>query len=259
MGRLEGKTALITGSARGVGEAAARLFVSEGAQVVVSDLLDELGTAVAADLGDSAAYVHLDVTQEEMWAAAVRFAQERFGKLDVLVNNAGLVVVGTIENLPLEDYHRSIAVNQTGTWLGMRAAAPALRAAGGGSIVNVSTTAAYAGNPSGGAYGCAKWAVRGMSKTAAIEFAADRIRVNCVHPGVILTQMLIDRGHWIPEKGIDPGRLVPAGRSATPGEVADLLLYVASDESRYCTGSDFVIDGGGLAGPFPRDFMSVSD
>jgi 3alpha(or 20beta)-hydroxysteroid dehydrogenase len=253
MGRLEGKTALVTGSARGIGEDVARRFVAEGANVVVSDILDELGEAVADRLGSAATYTHLDVTDEAQWKAAVALAQERFGKLNVLVNNAAIVSVGTIEHGSLEDYHRNVAVNQTGVWFGIRTAAPALRSAGGGSIVNVSTTGSLAGTAGAAAYGTSKWAVRGMTKTAALELAADGIRVNCVHPGSIRTEMLLDAG-WDPDLVEGSAKLLPISRLGTVDDISAYVVFIASDESGYCTGTDFVIDGGALAGPFPRGF-----
>lgn len=247
MGRLDGKVAVVTGSARGIGEAGARLSVAEGAKVLLCDVLDELGEAVAADLGTSAGYTHLDVSDHDQWAAAVALAQDRFGRLDILVNNAGIVRPGTIESLPLEDYHRTVAVNQTGVWLGIQAAAPALRAAGGGSIVNTSSAAGYTAAPGIAAYGVTKWAVRGMTKTAAIELAPDRIRVNSVHPGLIATDMSRDIG--LPDKGVEMGaRWAPMGRVGTVDDVARLVLFLASDDSSYCTGSEFVVDGGMLCG-----------
>jgi 3alpha(or 20beta)-hydroxysteroid dehydrogenase len=248
MARLEGKTAIITGAARGQGEAEARLFVAEGANVLLCDVRDELGEAVAADLGASAAFTHLDVSDEAQWKAAVALAQERFGKVNVLVNNAGIIHQGTIESSPMDEYHRTIAVNQTGTWLGIRTAAPALRAAGGGAIVNISSTGALEGYATLGAYVASKWAVRGLTKTAALELAPDGIRVNSVHPGVIATDMQIDAGS--PDMGAAWGGMQPAGRAGTPQDVARLVLFLASDESDYCTGSEFLVDGGMLAGPY---------
>jgi 3alpha(or 20beta)-hydroxysteroid dehydrogenase len=247
MGKLDGKTAIISGSARGMGEAEARLFVSEGATVLLGDVRDESGESVAADLGESATYAHLDVSKEEEWQAAVALAQERFGKLDVLVNNAGIVCPGTIEELSLEDYHRAVAVNQTGVWLGIRSAAPALRAAGGGSIVNISSVSGYVASPGLAAYGLTKWAVRGLTKTAAVELARDRIRVNSVHPGLILTDMMREAG-WEDADAERGAKMVPIGRIGTADDVARLVLFLASDDSDYCTGSEFVADGGLLAG-----------
>jgi 3alpha(or 20beta)-hydroxysteroid dehydrogenase len=217
--------------------------------VLLCDVRDELGESVAADLGASAAFTHLDVTDEAQWAAAVALAQERFGKVDVLVNNAGILHQGTIEHGSLDDYHRTVAVNQTGTFLGIRAAAPALRAAGGGSIVNISSTAGLDGNAGLGAYGVTKWAVRGLTKTAALELAPDGIRVNSVHPGVISTDMLLAAG--MPDKGVEVGaRGAPAGRAGTAEDVARMVLFLASDESAYCTGGEFLVDGGIMAGPW---------
>jgi 3alpha(or 20beta)-hydroxysteroid dehydrogenase len=254
MPRLQGKTAIVTGSARGIGEATARRFVAEGANVVVSDILHELGEEVAAGLGPAAVYTPLDVSEESQWQAAVALAQERFGALDVLVNNAAIAPAGSIENVSLEEWDRVIRVNQTGVLLGIRAAAPAMRAAGGGSIVNVSTAGSFAGTPGVAAYGATKWAVRSLTKTAALELGADGIRVNCVSTGSIRTPMLRDAGWNDPEQLEATAKLLPLGRIGTVDDVTGFMVYLASDESDYCTGTDFVIDGGSLAGPFPRGF-----
>jgi 3alpha(or 20beta)-hydroxysteroid dehydrogenase len=241
--RLEGKTAIVTGSARGIGRATARLFVDEGANVLLCDVRDSDGEAVADELGLSAAYVHLDVTDERQWAAAVATAEERFGGLHVLVNNAGIARPGPIESSPIEDYHDTVAVNQTGVWLGIRAVASALRAAGGGSIVNISSAAGLGASAGLAAYGMTKWAVRGLTKTAAGELAHDGIRVNSVHPGLIETDMLADAG--IPSEA---AMVSPFGRMGSPEEVARLVLFLASDDSSYCTGSEFSVDGGIFTG-----------
>ncbi len=246
MGRLDGKVAIITGAARGQGAEEARLFVSEGARVLLCDVRDAEGEAVAADLGAKAVYQHLDVSDEAQWRAAVTRAKELYGGLTVVVNNAGIARTGTIENGSMEDLHRMIAVNQIGSWLGMRTSAAALRDSGGGSIVNVSSTAAFWGGAPGlAAYGMTKWALRGMTKSAALEFARDRIRVNSVHPGIIVTPMLTEGS---PLGQVDYGSRVPAGRPGQPIDVANVVLFLASDESDYCTGAEFVVDGGLVAG-----------
>src|SRR5687768_4160180 len=190
MGRLDGKVALISGGARGQGEAEVRLFVREGAKVVFGDVLDELGEVVAKDLGDAAHYVHLDVRQENQWQAAVAEAESRFGKLDVLVNNAGVLHMGTLtHDTTLEDYMRIIEVNQIGVFLGMRTAIPALLRNGKGAIVNTSSSNGMAGYGGTIAYTASKFAVRGMTKNAALEYGKAGIRVNSVHPGGIDTPM----------------------------------------------------------------------
>ena len=242
MSRLDGKVALVTGGARGQGAAEARLFAAEGAAVVISDVLDADGEATAAACGGL--YLHHDVTREDDWARVVEAVTSRHGRLDVLVNNAGIFMPGRIRETALADYRRVIEVNQIGVFLGMKAVADAMIATGAGSIVNISSVAGLQGGGNSIAYTASKWAVRGMTKSAAREFARYGIRVNSIHPGLIETPML----HQVP--GIDAGRLegylrtVPLGRVGAADEVARLALFLASDESSYCTGSEFIIDGG---------------
>lgn len=247
MKRLEGKVALITGGARGQGEAEARRFVQEGARVVIADVLDADGERVAAELGSAAMFQHLDVTQPDAWSAAVRATLARFGKLDVLVNNAGILMLAPLESCSLDAYRKVIEVNQVGTWLGMKSVLAAMKAAGGGAIVNVSSTAGMEGVATGTAYVSSKFAVRGMTKAAALELGQYGIRVNSVHPGGIDTVMARP-----PElAGMDGGgifRGLPIPRIGRPEEVANLVLFLASDESSYCTGAEFIVDGGMLAG-----------
>jgi 3alpha(or 20beta)-hydroxysteroid dehydrogenase len=242
--RLEGKVALITGAARGQGEAEARLFVAEGAQVVLGDVRDELGAKVAASLGEAARYVHLDVAQEAHWQRAVALAEAEFGRLDVLVNNAGIVGdYGPIERCSLESYRHTIDVNQIGPFLGMKTAIPALRRAGGGSIVNVCSVAALYGIPGLIAYGASKWALRGMTKVVALEVGKDRIRVNALHPGSVETPMMdpnMDRAVLVRGQAIE--------RVAQPEEMASAALFLASDESAFITGADLAADAGLAAG-----------
>lgn len=247
-GRLAGKVALISGSARGIGEADARLFVAEGARVVMGDVLDDEGRKVAAELGAAASYVRLDVTDPKSWAAAVAHAQERFDRLDVLVNNAGILRFNTIEQTSLEEYESVIRVNQIGCFLGMKAALPALRAAGGGSIVNISSTAGLEGMGGLVSYSASKFAVRGMTKVAALEFGDDHIRVNSVHPGGTNTALVTAVGSDAPAaEGFEPPQ--PIKRIAAPSEIAEMVLWLASDASSFCTGAEFVVDGGMTAGP----------
>jgi 3alpha(or 20beta)-hydroxysteroid dehydrogenase len=244
-GRLAGRVALISGAARGQGAAEARLFAAEGAAVVLGDVLDGEGSAVAAEIGPAAAYVHLDVTREDAWREAVGVARARFGRLDVLVNNAGILRAGPIETLPLEDFETVVRVNQVGCFLGMRAAIPAMRAAGRGSIVNVSSIAGIRGRPGVVAYVASKWAITGMTKTAAIELGPLGIRVNSIHPGAIDTPMIA-----APEfSAAREAHLatLPIARIGVSGDVAPLALFLASDESAYCTGAEFVVDGGATA------------
>jgi 3alpha(or 20beta)-hydroxysteroid dehydrogenase len=250
-GRLEGKVALISGSARGQGAAEATLFAREGARVVVSDVLDDQGRALAASIGDAASYVHLDVTSEEQWAAAVRHAEEAHGKLDVLVNNAGIgIPPHALLDATVEGHHRTIDVNLHGVWLGMRAAAPALRRARGGSIVNISSIDGVVGVAFMASYTASKFAVTGLTKSAALEWGRDGIRVNSVHPGVISSPMVEQAPPEIRAKLQHYLDRQPIPRMGTPEEVALLVLYLASDESSYCTGAEFVIDGGHIAGPW---------
>lgn len=238
MGRLAGAVALVTGAARGQGEGIARRFVAEGARVVLSDILDDQGKAVAASLGEGSRYLRLDVRREEDWATGVRSVVEEFGRLTVLINNAGVHVKQPMEEMPVDDYLDVMATNQLGCWLGMRAAAPAMRAAGGGVIVNTASIAGLRGLPTRTAYCASKWAVRGMTRAAAVELGPGGIRVNAVLPGAIDTAMAAGGDH--------SGQPVP--RIGQVEEVAELMVYLASPESAFCTGADFVIDGGSSAG-----------
>ncbi|MFE7517440.1 SDR family NAD(P)-dependent oxidoreductase [Streptomyces sp. NPDC057540] len=249
MGKLEGRVVLVTGAARGQGEQEARLFAAEGARVVLGDVLDEAGEALAKELGeDRAAYVHLDVTSEDDWTAAVALAGERFGKIDGLVNNAGILRFNELVSTPLEEFLAIVSVNQTGCFLGIRTVAPKIAAAGGGTIVNTASYTGITGMAGVGAYAATKHAVLGLTKVAALELAGKGIRVNAVCPGAIDTPMSN------PE-GVDPAataelyrKLVPLGRIGRPEEVAALALFLTGEDSAYITGQPFVIDGGWLAG-----------
>ncbi|MEE2674472.1 MAG: glucose 1-dehydrogenase [Myxococcota bacterium] len=249
MGKLQGKVALITGAARGQGEAEARLFVEEGAQVVLGDMRDDLGKVVAESLGSSALYMNLDVSREESWASYCAGALEAFGKIDVLVNNAGILKLGSIAETPLDDYMHVIQVNQVGVFLGMKAVLAPMTEAGGGSIVNISSIGGLAGIPGMVSYVSSKFAVRGMTKTAALEFGALGIRVNSVHPGAVDTPMIApsEAGDGAADvSNIRKG--LPLQRISDPAEIAKLVAFLASDESSYCTGSEFTADGGMMAG-----------
>jgi 3alpha(or 20beta)-hydroxysteroid dehydrogenase len=224
-------------------------MIAEGAQVVIADLLDDEGAATAERLGDAARYVHLDVTSPEDWAAAVAATVDTFGKLNVLVNNAGIINVGTVEDYDLNDWHRIIDINLTGVFLGMRASVKALREAGGGSIVNISSIEGLGGTAMTHGYTAAKFGVRGITKSAAWELGQWGIRVNSVHPGLIRTPMIAG----VPEDIFQTA----LGRAADPVEVSNLVVYLASDESSYSTGSEFVVDGGTVAGLAHKDFGTL--
>jgi 3alpha(or 20beta)-hydroxysteroid dehydrogenase len=247
MGRLDGKVALISGGARGQGAAEARLFVAEGARVVLGDVLEKKCASLARELGEAALAVPLDVTSEASWARAVSETLEAFGRLDVLVNNAGIVRTGLLESTSLEDYMAVIQVNQVGTFLGMRAVVAAMREAGGGSIVNISSNGGMEGVEGVIGYVASKWAVRGMTKTAALELGVDGIRVNSVHPGGVDTDMINSPDFDEVDKDASFAAQ-PIPRAAQPEEIARLVLFLASDESSFSTGSEFVADGGRLAG-----------
>ena len=247
MGRLEGKVALVSGAARGMGRAEAELFAAEGAKVVLCDVRDAEGRSVAEAIGSAAIYQHLDVTREEEWAEAVVAATSAFGKLDVLVNNAGIAEAAPLAETTLESYRRVTEVNQTGVFLGMRAVIEAMTAAGGGSILNVSSIDGLIGMNHIISYVASKWAVRGMTKTAAIEFGRDGIRVNSVHPGGVDTPMLSGpEADSFDQEAAFAAQPLP--RISQPVEIARLVLFLASDESSFCTGSEFAADGGRMAG-----------
>ncbi len=251
MGRLDGKVALITGGARGMGKSHVRHFVAEGARVVFGDVLDEQGIAVADKLGpDSARYLHHDVTSEADWATAVRTAIETFGGLDILVNNAGVLTFATISDMPLADFRRVLDINAVGCWLGMKSVIEPMKAAGGGSIVNISSIEGMTGAAECSAYAASKFAVRGMTKAAAQELGQFGIRANSVHPGGILTRMVLDTANTMdPERGERYMKALPLARFGQSVEVSKLVAFLASEDSSYCTGSEFVVDGGILSGP----------
>lgn len=242
MARLDGKVALISGGARGQGATEAALFAAEGATVVITDVLDDEGAKTAADIG--ATYLHHDVTSEADWTRVVDDVKGRHGRLDVLVNNAGIFRVMPMMMTSEELYRQVIDVNQVGVFLGMKAVTPTMIDQGAGSIVNISSVAGLRGGGGTMAYSASKWAVRGMTKVAASELAPFGVRVNSVHPGIIETKM-IDEIRQYGDGAMDAViARIPMGRSTGPEDVARLVLFLASDESAYCTGSEFVVDGG---------------
>jgi len=240
MARVSGKVALISGGARGLGAAMARRLVEEGAQVVIGDVLNDEGKALAAELGEACRYVHLDVTRAQHWDAAVAVAVDEFGGLDVLVNNAGIVNFGPIEEYTLESWNTIIAVNLTGVFLGIKAAVPMIIRSKAGSIINVSSTAGLQGYEALPGYVAAKFGVRGLTKSVALDLGKYNVRVNSVHPGAIATPMTA---------GLDvPQNHVALHRIGQATEVANLVLFLASDESSFSTGAEFLTDGGELSG-----------
>jgi 3alpha(or 20beta)-hydroxysteroid dehydrogenase len=251
MGRLDGKVALITGGARGMGKSHARHFAAEGARVVIGDVLDDKGQAVADGIGPSISrYVHHDVTSEADWRAAVAATLDAFGRLDVLVNNAGIFRHAPIGEMPPDEFRRVIDVNLVGCWLGVHHAVAPMTAAGGGSIVNVSSIEGFVGAAGLSAYSASKFGIRGITKSAAQELGPLGIRVNSVHPGGVMTSMAVAAAETMAD--VDPAaflKALPIARFAEPVEISRLVAFLASDESSYTTGAEFVADGGLLSGP----------
>ena len=250
MGRLDGKVVLISGGARGQGATEARMMAREGAKVVFGDILDEPGRRVEADIGAAggeATYVHLNVTSEADWRAAVETAVQRYGKLNVLVNNAGILIRASIEETTEDDWDRIMAVNVKGVFLGTKHAIPPMRRAGGGSIINISSTAGLVGSPGEtAAYSATKGSVRLFTKSTAVQHAKDNIRCNSIHPGPIETDMIKDM-LTSPEAWQQRLRRLPMQRAGKPEDIAYGVIYLASDESSFVTGSELVIDGGTTA------------
>ena len=253
--RLAGKVALVTGAASGQGAAEARLFAEEGARVAVTDVDEAGATATAAGIGDAAIARRLDVTHEEEWSAAVELTVESFGRLDILVNNAGVgFLPRRIELEDPDDHRRVIDVNLHGVYLGMRAVTPVMTRQRAGAIVNISSIDGLVGVAGMTSYAASKFAVTGMTRTAALELGPRGIRVNSIHPGVIRTPLVDTAPPEILARLQSVLDRQPIPRMGTPEEVAYLALYLASDESSYCTGAQFVIDGGHLAGPYREGF-----
>jgi 3alpha(or 20beta)-hydroxysteroid dehydrogenase len=242
MGRLHDKVAIVTGGAMGQGEAIVRAYVAEGAEVVVADIAKEAGQALADELGESAHFFAHDVSDAASWATLVEDTNARFGPVNVLANNAGLLRFGRIEEMPLEEFMLLVNVNQVGSFLGMQAVARTMRKNGGGSIINASSIEGIAGMPSCTAYAATKWAIRGMTKCAAMELGPKGIRVNSVHPGMIDTPMTrVHGGDAAMEFGASR---VPLRRVGHPEDVAPLYVFLASEESAYINGAEITVDGG---------------
>lgn len=248
MSRLAGKVAIVTGGARGMGAVTAKLFIEHGAKVIIADIIDDAGEALAASLGDNARYVHADVSNEADWQTLIS-AAESFGPLNILVNNAAVLHVASIADSDADDYMRVIKINQLGTYLGIRAAITPMKKAGSGSIINISSIDGLQAKNGLSAYVSSKWAVRGLSKSAAIELGPYNIRVNTVHPGGIFTTMHGAEGQTEPSEQDNAFYINHAlPRVGLPVEVANMSLFLASDESSYSTGAEFLVDGGWQAG-----------
>jgi 3alpha(or 20beta)-hydroxysteroid dehydrogenase len=250
MNRLAGKVAIITGAARGMGAATARLFASEGARVVIADVLDAEGDSLAREIGPTSLFQHHDVADEESWQRVVREAIAHFGGVDVLVNNAGILLMKGLLDIQKEEFERVLTVNLVGTFLGIKTTAPRMIERGGGAIVNISSVDGMKGSNSTGAYSASKWGVRGLTKVAAMELGHRGVRVNSIHPGGVNTVMGVRPG---PE-GLAMAQKfyqgIPLGRIGQPEEIARVTLFLASDESSYVCGAEIVVDGGMIVGQY---------
>lgn len=250
MGRLDGKVAIISGGARGMGKAHVRRFVEEGAKVVFGDLLEEEGAKLAADLGDDCRFLRMNVTEPADWQAAVDLAVSAYGRLDILINNAGVIKHRSIAETSVEEFKQVLDVNLVGQFLGIKAVTEAMREAGGGSIVNVSSVEGFIAAAGMSAYAASKFGVRGLTKTAARELGQYNIRVNSIHPGGILTAMSLDPEVVAATADSAESLLkgLPLGRMGKTKEVTGLMVFLASEESSYCTGSEVLVDGGMITG-----------
>lgn len=242
MGRLEGKVAVITGGVGGMGRKHAEVFIREGAKVVIADIDQTSGEEAVKELGDQAYFIKLDVTDEENWKSMVLEAEETFGPINILVNNAGIVASKSFQDSTFEEYRKTIAINQDGVFLGIKYIYPSMEKTKNGSIVNISSIAGIVGGPNNSAYITSKFGVRGLTKAAAVEYAPTGIRVNSVHPGTIRTPMTEQDG--VREMVAEMEKDIPMKRIAEPEEISNLVLYLASDESSYSTGAEFIADGG---------------
>src|SRR5207245_1760251 len=256
VGPFDNRTVIVTGGSRGMGSSHVRGFVAEGANVVIADVLEQEGRTVADELGDHAIFSRLDVTSDRDWAATVAVAEDAFGPVSVLVNNAGIVRFGPIAETEPATWRQVIDINLTGSYLGIRAVLPLMRKAGGGAIVNISSGAGFTATFGLAAHVAGKWGVRGRTKTAALELGRDNIRVNSIHPGAIRTPILADHA---PDAAAMAATMAGAGvglsaipRIAEPAEITRLVLFVASDGASFSTGSEFIADGGLLLGPVPQ-------
>ncbi|MFJ3215076.1 glucose 1-dehydrogenase [Kitasatospora sp. NPDC086801] len=252
MNDLTGKTVIITGGARGLGVEAARLAVAAGGNVVITDVLEDDGTTTAAELGDRARFVRHDVASEEDWRRVVDFAVAEFGAVHGLVNNAGISTGSLLADESVEHFRRVVEVNLTGVFIGMKTVVPAMRAAGGGSIVNISSAAGLMGLALTAGYGASKWGVRGLSKIGAVELGTERIRVNSVHPGMTYTPMTASVGI---QRGEGNYPNTPMGRVGEAPEIATAVVYLLSDDASYVTGAELAVDGGWTTGPTVKYVM----